>query len=643
MTESSFGFHFAKTGLVAAQGAINPSEQYFEGSNAERSLVRETGQNSLDAVAEDGGQVRMEFEFATMPTDNIPGIAELRDHLTWVEADTRGAQGHDRMKRALELATMETATILRISDFGTKGLTGSESQYAQPSPLSALTRSAGVSANDGKRGGSFGIGSAVGPMASDLSTVFYTSVPQGTSQVVFAGRSRLASHKDAAGNPRAGDGFYIDQSVADDFSYFRTCVPFHFGPFRPRTEPGTDIFLMGYRKAAEDPDLHHIRNAFIDSFMMAIHAGRLVVSGFGNGKPWYLDSASLGTYADERWESQAYYRAITDPSPVVKSIDRFGEVSLYINVDPNLQKTLHTITMRRPLMQIDIFRHTSIPVKYAAVLVCADPKGNKLLRGLEGPQHNHWDPARDRDGRAALQELKGFVRQALKDRVQDRVGDVIEIKGLARFLPSADPVLPSESSKAPSAGRSGRAGMGDGTTDESATVQGEPGDSSPTPVRPPKSVQVKIRNLARSTDQLDGEPLTKGKDASGSGKHTSAGGDLPGSGDLGKGRSRISAGEVTFRSWSAPSSISGRTTLQVALTSANDIEGDIELVTLGAGGTPEEDYDLPVLAARAIVDGMPQELTWEGNMFKDVKVTAGQPTRLEIELKSGRRYRLDVK
>lgn len=643
MTESSFGFHFAKTGLVAAQGAVNPSEQYFEGSGAERSIVRETGQNSLDAVAEDGGQVRMEFELATMPTGHIPGIAELRKHLAWVERDTREAQGHDRMKRALDLSAMETVTVLRISDFGTKGLQGSESQYAPPSPLSALTRSAGVSANDGKRGGSFGIGSAVGPMASDLSTVFYTSMPQGTVEVVVAGHSRLASHMDSDGSPRAGDGFYIDRSVTDDFSYLRTRDPFPFGPFAPRTEPGTDIFIIGYRKAYDDPDLNNIRNAFIDSFMMAIHAGRLVVSGVGKNGSWHLDSQSLATYAEERWESRAYYGAITDPSPVVKELPRFGEVALYINVDPRLPKTLYTATMRRPLMQIDTFQHRSIPAKYAAVLVCADSKGNTLLRDLEGPQHNHWDPARKAGGNAALRELKGFVKDALKDRVQDRVGDVIKIKGLARFLPSPEPDLPSNGRRAPGTDRAGRPDLGEGTAHESATVQGEPGNSSQSPVQQAKSVEVKVRNSARSTDQPDGEPVTRGKNASGPGKHSSAGGGMAGRGAQGDGRSRISAGDVTFRSWSAASRISGRTTLQVALSSANDITGDVELVTLGAGGTPEEDYKLPILAARAIVDGIPQELTWEGNVFKDVKVREGRPTRLEVEIEAGRRYRLDVK
>ena len=391
MTNSGFGFYFQEAGLAATQGAIAPAEQYFEGSRAEVSVVRETGQNSLDAVDGDG-PVRMEFELREMPAEVIPGIQGLREHLEQVEKVTRGTQGHDRMETALELAHGDTVSVLRISDFGTKGLEGSESVNAPTSPLSALTRGAGISANDGTRGGSFGIGSAVGPMASDLCTVFYTSLPRGQSDVVLAGYSRLASHKGADGTWRVGDGFFTDRSDPSDFKYQRR--PPAFGPFEPRTQPGTDIFIVGYRKAGDDPQLHNIRDAFVDNFMVAIHREHLLVTGKGHEEEWRLDTKTLATYADARRESLAFYQAILDPEPAVITSSRFGEVCLYINVDPTLSKTLHTITMRRPLMKIDTFRHTSIPAKYAAILICADPKGNKLLRELEPPQHDGWDGGR---------------------------------------------------------------------------------------------------------------------------------------------------------------------------------------------------------------------------------------------------------
>src|SRR5947208_1419663 len=89
---------------------------------------------------------------------------ELSKVRAQVEIATRGSQGHDRMLAARDFANRGAVTVLRISDYGTTGLRGSESVNDSRSPLSALTRGAGISANDGARGGSFGIGSAVGPM-----------------------------------------------------------------------------------------------------------------------------------------------------------------------------------------------------------------------------------------------------------------------------------------------------------------------------------------------------------------------------------------------------------------------------------------------------------------------------------------------
>jgi len=103
MSESDYGFYFEKAGRAATQGAIAPAEQFFEGSLAEESLARETGQNSLDARAGDG-PVTMVFELGYIATDEIPDIERLRRHLAQVAVDTRGSQGHDRMRVAHETA-----------------------------------------------------------------------------------------------------------------------------------------------------------------------------------------------------------------------------------------------------------------------------------------------------------------------------------------------------------------------------------------------------------------------------------------------------------------------------------------------------------------------------------------------------------
>lgn len=629
MINSHFGFYFETAGRGASQGAITPAGQFFEGSLAEESLVRETGQNSIDARA-GAAPVTMVFELVDMSTASIPGIDGLRNHLAQVEEQTRESQGHDSMLLAHETAQQPSIPVLRIGDYGTKGLVGSESINDPKSSLSALTRGAGISADDGSRGGSFGIGSAVGPMASDMSTVLYTSLPLGTADVVFAGYSCLATHRDTDGTWRVGDGFFTDLNHEEDFRYLRDPEP--VGPFAPRTAPGTDVFVLGYRKADTDPDLRHIKVAFMKNFLVAIDRGELVVKGRTSTAQWELNSENLKDHVVEDAEVAAFYRAIKDPEPIVKTSKNFGKMSLYISVDDTLEKTLHTITMRTPLMKIDTFKHNSIPVRYAAVLECSDIQGNTLLRAMEPPQHHKWDPGRALNGAKLLNELKTFVREGLKSRVKQQIGDQVEVKGLSKYLPSE---LFEDKSKSVDA-TTGTPELGPGSDRESSTVRGAEGQVRTPLVGGRKSVPLGVRTAASS----DGDsPTTKGKDTGGPKKRKEKGGVLPGEGQNGDGTARITSGDVSFRSWSDASTGD----ICLALTAFEDIVGDLVLVALGPGGKTEDDYELPIVQSSLTTAGVAIPLSIKGNVLSQLELKAGVRSQVRLKLSSNHRYRLGIK
>lgn len=625
----NFGFHFETARRAPTQGAIAPAEQFFEGSIAEESLVRETGQNSIDARAGDA-PVRMTFHLTTVATADIPGIEDLAARIGLVEAQTRGVQGHDRMQRAHDTVQRDSMPVLRISDAGTLGLTGSESLNHNTTPLSALTRGAGVSADDGQRGGSFGIGSAVGPMASDINTVLYTSRPHDNEEVVFAGYSRLASHRDEEGVWHIGDGVFTDLDVHDDFRYLRNPPP--LPPFPSRTEPGTDLYVLGYRNAATDPGLQQIRRCFLDNFLLAIQRGELVVDGVTDHGTWRLDSETLPDQIRTDPQLTAFYRAIHDPDPIIKQSARLGTVKLYINIDDSLERTLHTVTVRRPLMRIDTFRHPSVPAKYAAILECSDQRGNRFLRQLEPPQHNTWDAGRAPGGAAALNELKTFVREGLKSRVKQRLGDQVEIKGLGRYLPSVTHENPTADEPG-----AGRPGPGPGTTTESSTVQGaDAGEANPVATRG-RSVRVGVNRPATGSGD---DPTRRGRDAGGDGERTSRGGNQPGTGSPGEGSARIRAGDVRLRSWSDPTT----SDIRLVVTADQDLTGDLELAPLGPGGDREDDYELPIAAATLDTPTGPVQVPLSGNTLTGLRLSAGVPHHIRLQLTtSGHRYRLGIK
>ena len=631
MKIDNYGFYFEKQGRSGEEGPIDPSQQYFEGSHAGDAVVRETGQNTLDNPGKDiDGPIRMEFELATMRTKDIPGIEELCDHFKSVATQTENQQGHDRMVKAAELAMEDDIQVLRISDYNTTGLTGSEALAAKGSPLSRLTRGKGGSLDD-ERGGSFGIGSAVGPMASDLCTVFYTSLPEDTGNSVMAGYTRLATHELEGENYRA-EGYFTKLDIEDDFQYSRPAQ--QFGPFDQRTETGTDIYILGYRMADKDPELERVRDALIDNFMAAIDRGRIVIDGIANGNKWTLNAETLGGFAQRRPEVHAFYVALKDPEPAEEVIKNVGKVRLYVNIDDRLDKKLHTLTMRAPLMKIDTFRHNSISAKYAAVLMCETAEGNKYLRGLEPPQHHCWDAARDLNyGKSVIDNLKKFVRNALKERVAEEIGDEVKIDGLSRFLPtdntldatSGEPAIPTSEPGAT------------GTETESGTVTGNTTASKPSVTSAGKKVRVKVRPSATSGGDKDTD---KGKDSGGSGTRKNKGGDIKGKGDEGDGTSNIRGHELSFRSWSAQNTDEETDVIALAITASNDESGDLKLGALGPGGDPETDYMLSISHAVIHMDGKTTEMKVSDNTLKDITLKAGQMARIDVHVPAGERYRL---
>lgn len=634
MTDSKFGFFFEKAGRGQHQGAIDPAQEHFMGSSDEEHLVRETIQNSLDVCENLREPVVLEYEVAQVLASEIPGLNGLREHIQGAVKASEGQSGHDSMTRALEVAELESLTVLRISDFNTEGLDGLESNSS--SRLSRLTRGTGGSTDDGKRGGSFGIGSAVGPMASEMSTVLYRSLPVGASETVFAGYCRLATHQDASGVLRVAEGNYM-KLEGSDFVYQRPAP--RLDMFESRIKPGTDIFVLGFQVSEEDPELVRLRNAAIDNFLVAIHRGRLVVKGISPEGEWTLDAESLPNYADQRPESKAFYHAIANCDPIRKSVADVGDVELYVNVDRRLEKKLHTVTMREPLMKIDTFRHNVISAKYAAILVCADDNGNKLLRKLEPPQHNEWDSARFPDpGKKAIKALKNFVKEELRKLVTEKAGDSLEIEGLAKFLPIPDVGAGADSELTPE--------TGEPTSTESSGLVGDPEDNeAPKPPAPRSTMDVEVNPPAG--DDGDDE-ISDGPDRDGEEKEVAerrSGGDSSGKGGS-TGHSKKRALLLNYRTFSPASPTAGESLIRLVLTSPEDSIQDVVLKPQGPDGKP---IDLAIPVKEASVpdaSGMMRTLTTVADkkqtVLKDVSFKAGVATKVTLKVPGGYKARIEI-
>lgn len=233
--------HHRRRGGLAPAGARTPRGWYFLHRRKEEgrsygnaalyatpqsidSLVRETGQNSLDAAA--GRKVAMRYRLIELPPgcgrrDRFMaalGFDTLRAHLTAV-VEGKKSKTSSRLRSALRQLDEETRTIwlLAIEDYGTRGLTGDD--FDPDGNFSALVRDVENSRKSTTTsGGSFGLGAKTLWSCSSLLTVVFGSIletrPDDTRVVA---KADLGFHEidSEAENGFVGPGLWGKRCAAD--------------------------------------------------------------------------------------------------------------------------------------------------------------------------------------------------------------------------------------------------------------------------------------------------------------------------------------------------------------------------------------------------------------------------------------------
>lgn len=546
------------------RGINDAGIESFHGSDR---LARETCQNIIDAHDPALGESAIaQFETFEIPTTEIPDRERLveayRDARRYCLTDSRGdpsaerAAGKQIFDRALSLLEGTSLPVLRIGDYNTTGLVGSDTEKG--SPWHRLIRSQGRPKNEAGKGGTFGIGQRAPFAFSDVRTVFYsTRLRDGSTR--FMGKTILCSHPDQKGVIRQNVGFLgaeesgLVVGVADE-----GLIPEKFR--RSRNHPGTDLYLLGF--SAEQWKERVIRS-LLANFFASIHVGKLQAYVLDHdGEDVAITSAELGrlfseykllgTKSEQLLISTAeqYYLALLDPlnaKPFTESLPGLGEVRLYIRRDTaGPQKVAY---MRRPRILV-YQRANNVLSGYAGVIIVDDPTGNELLAGLENPEHDEWkiDNAsrlsREERGvaRRSLAAMREYVRRCLEGLATSSATLEEDLPGLPDYMVIDDADL--------------RTGAGAGS-DGDPVADGEDIDSRPKAGEVPVEVGYGPRGRAQAGEGQTGE--VEGVTGEG-GKNAGAGGDQPGDGvEPGAGRGDksgedqadyvLGTRDVSVRSW----------------------------------------------------------------------------------------------
>lgn len=353
----------------------------FQG-NHDRYLARELIQNSLDARLDPNKPVHVSFQVVELDRESIPDIQGLSATFQrCAEYWTGIKKAVDFFIRAENISSSPKITALRVGDYNTSGVEGSDRDRAKN--WYHLIRCAGSSAKASDEGGSFGIGKNAPFAASQLRTVLYSTLNK-HQEAIFQGVARLVSHTLPSGATAQPTGYLGD---ADGISVRAPRdIPIQF----LRRELGTDIIVLGFPAVSTwQEDLVY---SVLENFWPAIDFGDLEVT-VGEEK---ITRDTLGSLLEkfsgkEDFAAHLYYQAFKNPTATVQqSLATLGSVSLYLS-SANTELPKRVAMVRKTGMIIFHKQFRSI-IQFCGVFVCRNEKGNHLLREMEPPSLKSGTP-----------------------------------------------------------------------------------------------------------------------------------------------------------------------------------------------------------------------------------------------------------
>ena len=382
------------------------------------SIARELCQNSIDA-RKGSEPVVVEFKSFYLNTKNLPGVNALKNEMICCrdsyEYGTKDYRKFDGMISHLE---REKILCLRVSDYNTKGLEGVKS-FDRKKAFYYLTKGNGLTTKDNTTsGGSKGIGKFASFVASDLQTVFYSTLNE-ENEKGYLGITKLASRllDEESGICTTGYGYYcstervlpiLDELVLDE-SFIRN-------------ESGTDVYIIDFR--TEENWKSSIITKVLDSFMVAIDKGDLIVNVDGTN----ISNETLRdiVYTNEINESEkrniiGQYILLNDATVFKKEVDihGYGNIKILLKNFNKQEESLAAnkcIMVRYPYMKITDMK---IPFAKPCSAMCIIEKNelNSILRSVENPQHTDWEPNRIQDDVEFRREVKRIIK-SIKNEVQ---------------------------------------------------------------------------------------------------------------------------------------------------------------------------------------------------------------------------------
>ena len=427
------------------------------------SLAREICQNSLDAKDSSSSEpVRVDFNSFYLNKENFLGYEDFYDIICKEVDFAKKYYINDKnpfkfYMEAKKLLESDKILCLRISDFNTTGLTGSDRTIN--SKWDRLVKGEGFSDNPGTSGGSFGIGHNAAFACSKLNTVFY-STKDIYNLTASQGVAKLSSCELENGNITQGAGFYGKEKNENNcITLDRDVNQLYLDPtFTLRENFGTDIYILGFDSKDENErycNLYEnwvidVAASIIDNYFVSILDNKLVIN-INNLKISKENIVDIFDYIynlnNELFNQYTadYFNilATNKYDVIIKKFSMFQEndVELSIAFDSNFKNRIAVIKGTG----MKIFDKDRMPQIsfYSGVLKLMGNTVNEYFRQMENPKHDEWYPSKMSDYKEARKQyntLFEFVKSTIRELVENSTPESIDAEGIGEFLPDEEDV-----------------------------------------------------------------------------------------------------------------------------------------------------------------------------------------------------------
>ena len=448
---NSIGWQLTKSAVLGGTYIDGSTEIFKSGKWA--FLARELIQNSNDAIPENGKLV-MNMDLDDLPISAFPDRENVLKHLN----GTLSIEGlPDRCKEftlnAKRLLESDTIRVLKISDYNTNGVTGSEKKNNDVnSQWNALVYDEGNSQKSSINStGSFGTGKNAPFALSGINTVFYVTKDLNNNYAVEGVSKLFTSIIDGEKYDRKiyFAKKYEDNSLAP-LNYEDSLS--HLNRIFLRDKVGTDVLIFGV-EFDKNKIKEEIIQSVVENFFVLIADEKLEISIFGelinNTTLWnviekYCKKPIEYTNSNIKYgyikQYLSVYTKTIDTQEIIEDVQGAGKLKLLISKGNDITGKWVAMFRNKGMKIFDDNIRTA-QQNYSAIFFPGDNEVDEFLKKIENPTHDFFDPevrisdkSEKQLATARYNQIRKWIRKKIEEYTQINIVDNDYLDGMEEYL-----------------------------------------------------------------------------------------------------------------------------------------------------------------------------------------------------------------